>query len=139
MPSTTWQPLSGQGRALSVIAAGGALGALGRWLVGLAFPTAAGRFPWATFGINVAGGLLIGLLIVIVVERRPAPALVRPFLVTGVLGGFTTFSTYAVDSDRLLAAGQLGVALLYLVATLLAALGATAVGLAAARALVPPR
>ncbi|WP_461014369.1 fluoride efflux transporter CrcB [Streptomyces daliensis] len=117
---------------LGVIAAGGALGAVARYAVSLALPAGAGGFPWGVFLVNVVGCALIGVLMVLVSERardaRTHP-LVRPFLGVGVLGGFTTFSTYAVDAARLLERGPLaegparaGTALAYLAGTLVAAL-----------------
>ncbi|MBM0229681.1 CrcB family protein, partial [Micromonospora sp. ATA51] len=102
---------------LGAIAAGGVLGALARAGIQAAFPHPPTGFPWATFGINVTGCLLIGALMA-VLRARPAHPLVRPFLGVGVLGGFTTFSAYAVDAQRAVAAGAAGTALAYLAATL---------------------
>jgi fluoride exporter len=121
---------------LGVIAAGGALGALARYGIGVAFPAARHGFPWATFGINVLGSLLIGVLIVLVTEVFRNQRLVRPFFGVGVLGGFTTFSTYVVDIQRLVNAGSAGVALIYLFATLLAALLAAYAGIAVTRSVI---
>ncbi|MFI5833539.1 fluoride efflux transporter FluC [Micromonospora sp. NPDC051300] len=112
---------------LGVIAAGGALGALARAGVQAALPHPPTGFPWATFGVNVTGCLLIGALMA-VLTARPAGPLVRPFLGVGVLGGFTTFSAYAVDAQRLVTAGAPGTALAYLAATVLTALPAVAAG-----------
>lgn len=134
-PANPLEPLRGQGRTFGVVAAGGALGALARWAVGLALPTAAGHFPWATFGINVLGCFLIGVVVVSVTELTEANPLVRPFLATGFLGGFTTFSTYAVDAQHLIAAGRIGTAFAYLGATLAAAVAAAWAGLELTRAL----
>lgn len=106
---------------LGVIAAGGVLGALARAGLQAAFPHPPTGFPWATFGINLGGCLLIGALMAVLTARPPGP-LVRPFLGVGVLGGFTTFSTYAVDAQRAIAAGAPGTALAYLAATLAGAL-----------------
>jgi CrcB protein len=111
-------------RLLTVIAVGGAAGACARRGASLAWPTPAGGFPWATFAVNTAGCAALGLLMVMITEVRPAHPLVRPFLGTGVLGGFTTFSAYAVDAERLLDAGRPGLALAYLGLTVLAALAA---------------
>ena len=96
----------------------------------LALPHRPGAFPLATFAINVRGCLLIGVVIVVLTERSTgAHPLARPFLTTGVLGGFTTFSTFATDAEELLRLGHLGSALGYLVGTPVAALTATWVGL----------
>jgi CrcB protein len=125
----------GRGRwlLLSVISVGGVLGALGRYGLSEAFPAGTGRFPWATFAINVIGCLLIGVLMVLVAEVWAGRRLIRPFLGVGVLGGFTTFSTYVVDIQRLVAVGAASTGLAYLAGTVVAALAATWMGLAAAR------
>lgn len=129
----TTAPLAGQAPALAAVSAGGAAGALARYVLGLAFPHATGEFPWATFAVNVTGCLLIGALVVLVTEWRQAHPLVRPLLGTGVLGGYTTFSTYAVDAHQMLGAGRPAAAAAYVVGTLGAALAATWLGLALAR------
>jgi CrcB protein len=118
---------------LGVVAAGGVLGALARYGIGLAVPHQPAGFPWATFAINVSGCLLIGVLMVLVTDVWPGHRLLRPFLGTGLLGGYTTFSTYVVDVQHLLAAGAARTALAYLVGTLLAALVAVQIGMAAGR------
>ncbi|WP_037680058.1 fluoride efflux transporter CrcB [Streptomyces griseus] len=115
---------------VAVVAAGGALGASARYAASLRWPTGAGGFPWTIFWVNVVGCAVIGVFLVVVTEAMAAPhRLLRPFFGTGVLGGFTTFSTYAVDIQKLLDAGRAGTALAYLAVTLFAAL--TAVWLAA--------
>ncbi|KAA8885487.1 fluoride efflux transporter CrcB [Nocardia colli] len=124
------------GAILAVIAAGGALGALARYGLTLAWPAPPGGFPWAVFTINVAGSFLLGLLMVVITEIRPAHPLVRPFLGVGVLGGFTTFSTYANDIRALLDPDTVLIAALYLVGTLIAALVATTLAQILVRAVV---
>ena len=121
---------------LLVIALGGALGAAARYGMARALPHSPGEFPWSTLLTNVAGCLAIGVLMVIVVERLPANRLVRPFFGTGLLGGFTTFSTYAVDTRALLAAGRPAVAAAYLFGTLALGLLAVSVGLRATERLL---
>ena len=116
------------GRVAGAVAAGGALGALARYGLEVALPAEPGHFPWATFVTNVSGCFLIGLLMVIVAERWQAYPLVDPFLGVGVLGGYTTFSTYTTDVQRLTEAGAARTALLYLAGTLLAALLAAYLG-----------
>lgn len=86
---------------LAVIAAGGVVGAEARYGIDRAVPYGASGFPWATLLINVVGCLLIGVLMVTVLELSSPHRLVRPFLGVGLLGGFTTFSTFAVDAERL--------------------------------------
>jgi CrcB protein len=116
-------------RVVTAVAAGGASGALARWGVAEALPHASGEFPWATAMTNVLGCFLIGVLMVVVIERLPEQRLVRPFLGTGILGGFTTFSTYAVDTRALMAADRPGLAAAYVVGTLVVGLLAVVLGL----------
>jgi CrcB protein len=118
---------------LAAISAGGVAGALARYGLTEAFPAAAEGFAWATFGINVSGCLLIGVLMVLVTDVWPIQRLLRPFLGTGVLGGYTTFSTYILDIHHLLAAGAARTALAYLAGTLLAALAAVYAGITLTR------
>lgn len=101
----------GQAPVIAAVAAGGVVGAVARYQAGLWWPTAAGQFPWTTLAINTIGCGLIGVLLVLLTDVFPGRRLARPLLGTGVLGGFTTFSTYAVDSQRLIAAGHAGLAL----------------------------
>jgi CrcB protein len=125
--------VTGQLRILAVISLGGVLGSLGRYGIGRAFPASAHGFPWATFGINVSGCVLIGVLMVYVLGLWPDRTLVRPFLGTGVLGGYTTFSTYAVDVVRLADAHAAGIAIGYLFGTLFAALAGVYAGMSFAQ------
>jgi CrcB protein len=120
------EPLRVPWATLGAISVGGVLGALARH--GLSGPHAPGSFGWATFGINVSGCLLIGVLMVAITEVWQAHALVRPFLGVGVLGGFTTFSTYIVDVQRAAASGATHVAVAYLAGTMIAALAAVYAG-----------
>ena len=124
---------------LAVISAGGILGALARSGVSAMFPHPAGTFGWATFWINVAGCALIGVLMVAITEAGQAHPLVRPFMGVGVLGGFTTFSTYIVDVQRAVGAAAPGTALAYLAGTVAAALAAVYTGVHGARLFVRPR
>jgi fluoride exporter len=105
--------------ALAAVAAGGLLGAEARYGLTLALPEHAGRFPWSTLLINLTGSLLIGVLMAWL-GRQPAPhPLLRLFLGVGILGGYTTYSTFAVDVQQLLRAGRPLTALGYLAATVL--------------------
>jgi CrcB protein len=113
---------------LAAIAAGGALGSLGRYGVARALPDEPGAFPWATFLVNVSGSLAMGVLFVWVLTMdRPHPWL-RPFLGVGILGGWTTFSTYALESRALVASGHGGTAVAYALGSLLVGLGAVGAG-----------
>ncbi|MFS4107916.1 fluoride efflux transporter CrcB [Streptomyces sp. PD-S100-1] len=114
----------GQWPVIAAVAVGGAVGACARYGAALLWPTATGAFPWSTFWVNVIGCGVIGVFMVIITDVWAAHRLVRPFFGTGVLGGFTTFSTYAVDIQRLVDGGHARTGLLYLAATMLAALAA---------------
>ncbi|WP_431995738.1 fluoride efflux transporter FluC [Streptomyces griseoflavus] len=122
-----------QAPVLAAVALGGAAGATARYAATLGWPTPAGAFPWTVLGVNVAGCAAIGVLMVIVTEVRTAHPLARPFLGTGVLGGFTTFSTYAVDVRDLLDGGHQAAGAACLVATPVAALAAVWTAAAATR------
>nr|WP_218907209.1 CrcB family protein [Micromonospora jinlongensis] len=113
---------------LAAIAAGGVLGALARAGLQHAAPHPPTGFPWATFAINTSGCLLIGVLMAVLGHLGGGHPLARPFFGVGVLGGFTTFSAYAVDIQQALVAGAPGTALAYLAATLLGALVAVGLG-----------
>ncbi|HEY7717577.1 MAG TPA: fluoride efflux transporter CrcB [Pedococcus sp.] len=113
---------------LLAIAAGGALGSLGRYAVARALPDQPGAFPTGTFLVNVSGSLAMGVLFVWVLAlHRPHPWL-RPFLGVGVLGGWTTFSTYALESRALVVSGHGPTALLYAAGSLLLGLAAVGAG-----------
>lgn len=124
---------------LAVISAGGVVGALARYGLGVTSGDRPGDFAWTTFGVNVSGCLLIGVLMVLITDVWPTRRLLRPFLGTGVLGGYTTFSTYVVDVQQLLDAGAPRTALAYLAGTLLAALAAVYVGVSITRRAVSRR
>lgn len=110
-----------QGPIVAVVSLGGMIGALLRYGIGTAWTSG---FPWATMTINAVGCGAMGALIVLVTEVWPSQKLLRPFLGTGVLGGFTTFSTYASDGITMLDRGQFVPGVLYLMATPLIALTA---------------
>jgi CrcB protein len=124
------------GRVLGAVAVGGVLGAEARYGLARLLPTPAGGFPVGTLVINATGCLLIGVLLVLVVEAGRGHPLARPFLGVGVLGGYTTFSGYAVDAQRLLAGGHPGTAVAALVATPVLALLAVAAAARVTRAAV---
>jgi CrcB protein len=118
----------GDAGLLAVVAAGGVLGSLARYAVGLALPHVSGAFAWSTFLVNVTGSLAMGVLVVWVLSMdRPHPWL-RPFLGVGVLGGWTTFSSYALDTHAMVQVGHGPVAAAYLVGSLVAGLVAVGLG-----------
>jgi CrcB protein len=124
------------GTVLTAVAAGGVLGSLARAGLTSAFPSNPGGFGWLTFGINVTGCLLIGVLMVMVEEIWTSHRLLRPFLGAGVLGGFTTFSAYVHDANRAIGAGAARTALVYLAGTLIAALAAAWAGATVTRQVI---
>jgi CrcB protein len=121
---------------LAVVSAGGALGSLGRWGVSRALPHAEGQVAWATSVENLSGALLLGLLMALILGGGTPNRYLRPVLGVGVLGGYTTFSTYMLDTRSLLVAGHLPAALGYLLGTLVAGLAAVWAGLAVGRGLL---
>jgi CrcB protein len=119
---------------VAAIAVGGALGSLGRWAVAELVPHDAGSFAWSTFTVNVTGALLLGLLMAFMVDVLAGTRYVRPLLGVGVLGGWTTFSTYMLDTRAMLADGRVPAALLlYLGGTLVVGLVCVWLGLAGGR------
>jgi CrcB protein len=107
------------------VALGGALGASARWgLDRFVEARSDAIFPWSTFTINVTGCLLIGILEVQLVDRHELPAWMRIGVIVGVIGGYTTFSTFSQEGFTLIESRDFGVALAY-------ALGSVAVGILA--------
>ena len=123
---------------LAAVAAGGMVGAAARHGLSQWLPGGRGSFPWATFWVNVSGSFLLGLVLVLVLERFPPTRLVRPFLATGVLGAFTTMSTYGVELALLLDDGRPLTAAAYGLGTPAAGLALALAGMRAGR-LVPRR
>lgn len=117
---------------LAVIAAGGVLGSLARYGLGQLQGEPPG-WPWATLVVNASGCLLIGVLMAVLHDLTAPHRLVRPFLGVGVLGGYTTFSTYVVDIQSMLDSSRYAAALTYLAVTPVAALLAVWLGTAATR------
>jgi fluoride exporter len=123
--------------AYAAAALGGVLGALARWGVGAALPHDAGAWPWATLLVNLTGCLVLGVLIAALFARYPDSPWLRPLLGTGVLGGYTTFSTFAVDVVQLTDADAAAAAVGYVAASVLGGLLAAVAGVALGRAVTP--
>ncbi|WP_216205504.1 fluoride efflux transporter FluC [Amycolatopsis aidingensis] len=121
---------------LLAIAAGGALGSLARYGLAVVFPHPRGAFATSTLLANLAGCLLIGCLMVTITDLAQPHRLLRPFLGIGLLGGFTTFSTYVLDSADSVLAGRPGLALLYAAVSVLGSLGLVVTGMLGTRALL---
>jgi CrcB protein len=124
VPAQRRELLRGQWPVIAAVSLGGAVGTSARYGASLLWPTAPGTFPWTTLLVNMLGCAIIGVFMVIITDVWAAHRLVRPFFGTGVLGGFTTFSTYAVDIQRLIGEGRATTGLAYLAATMLTALAA---------------
>lgn len=119
-----------------IVAAGGALGAMARFWVYNATAIRGHKPAWATFGINASGAFLIGLFFVLLTERGSLQPELRNLIIVGFLGAFTTYSTYSLDAFQLLEQGETGIALLYLLGTMLVCLLATWLGLTLARSII---
>lgn len=120
---------------LAQVAAGGAVGASARYLTGVAVMRAVGPgFPVGTLLVNVVGSFLMGALVVALAHLGGTR--LAPLLAVGVLGGFTTFSSFSLDAITLLERGAAGQAAGYVLASVLLSLGALGAGLAAARAVL---
>jgi CrcB protein len=118
---------------LVAVAAGGALGTAARDGLATRFPVSAGVFPWTTFAINVSGSFVLGALLTFVLDRWPPTRYVRPFVAIGVLGGYTTFSTFSVEADLLFRDGHVAVGLMYVLGSLAAGVAAVYLGIVAGR------
>ena len=115
------------------VALGGAVGATSRWLLDrLIEQRTESVFPWSTFTINLTGCFVIGVLVEAVVDRHHLPAWIRVGLVVGVIGGYTTFSTFAQETFSLVESDDIGIALVYATASvvlgILAVYGGTLLG-----------
>jgi CrcB protein len=118
---------------LFAIFVGGILGALARYELGLSWPTPAGHFPWTTFTINVSGSLFLGATLTLLLEIPVRWRYLRPFVCVGFTGAWTTMSTFALETDLLIKDHKTATAVLYVVATVVLGLSATAIGTAAAQ------
>lgn len=116
------------------VAAGGAIGAAARFLTGQGFlRLGLSGFPWATLAINVVGSFLMGLLVVLLSQSGQIKT--APFLLTGLLGGFTTFSAFSLETVQLIERGAFAPAAFYAAASVGLSLAALVLGLALARSL----
>ncbi|MEO0379083.1 MAG: fluoride efflux transporter CrcB [Pseudomonadota bacterium] len=118
---------------LSLVALGGAIGASLRWLSGVAMLRALGPsdFPVAIIAVNVVGSFLMGVFVVAAAQRGLTH--LSPFVMTGILGGFTTFSAFSLETMTLIERGQMASASLYILLSVGLSVGALALGLIAAR------
>jgi len=121
---------------LLAIFVGGALGTVARYLLEAHHPIPEGNFPWTTLVINLSGSLAIGLLVPLTEHVASRASWARPFLVVGVLGGWTTYSTLAVEATLLAKDGDIASFLVYLAATVVGGLVLVVAGNALGRKLV---
>lgn len=119
---------------LLAVAVGGALGSLARYGLGVALPHPPGGLAVATLLGNALGCLALGALMTALTHATDPPRLLRPFLGVGVLGGFTTFSTYVLDAVEAARLGHPGIAVVYAAGSVVASLAAVAVGMVVTRA-----
>ncbi len=115
-------------RTVGLVALGGALGTLARHGASELAPVAPGTFPTTTLLVNVAGSLLLGLLLGALERSRPRDVTLRPLLGVGFLGGFTTFSTFSVETVQLVRTHDAGLALAYVGSSLVLGLIAAVLG-----------
>jgi CrcB protein len=123
---------------LAAIAGGGALGAAARYGVGQLIRVPPGRFPWATFWVNISGSFALGLVLALLLERFAPSRFLRPFVATGFLGAYTTYSTFAVETVLLTKDGHPVVALVYASGSLVGGFVAAWAGLWTARVVPLP-
>ncbi|OCP01150.1 MULTISPECIES: fluoride efflux transporter CrcB [unclassified Ensifer] len=120
-----------------LVGVGGAIGSILRYLVGLWTVHRFGAgFPWGTLGVNISGSFLIGVLAEVIMRKFGASPDLRVFLITGVLGGYTTFSAFSLDAITLLERGDVMLSAIYVVASVALSLLAVLSGLALMRAIV---
>jgi fluoride exporter len=116
------------------VAFGGAIGSVARYLVAIGAGKIFGiNFPWGILIINVTGSFLIGAFAGLFATKWDLPQAVRIFLTVGICGGYTTFSTFSLDSYSLMERGQLGAALSYMIGSLVLSISALVSGLYLAR------
>jgi CrcB protein len=118
---------------LLVVAVGGSMGAVARYEVAQLLPVAPGAFPWATFWTNVSGSFALGFLLILSIELLPRNRYLRPFLATGFLGAYTTFSTFSVEDDELVKDGHDARAVAYALGSLSTGFAAVWAGMLLAR------
>ena len=122
---------------LVLVGLGGFLGAVARYLVdGWIAERAGATFPFGTLLVNLSGAFLLGLLYALTVERGLLPEAIRPPVFIGFIGAYTTFSTLALESWRLIESGSYGLGIANLVGSIVLGIVAVVAGLALGRAAV---
>jgi CrcB protein len=119
---------------LVLIGLGGFAGAIARYLVdGAVADRTGGGFPWGTLAVNVSGSFALGLLFAVTTERAILPAEIRGPILIGFIGAYTTFSTYMLESWRLVETGETGAALANIIGSVIIGIAAVVAGLAIGR------
>ena len=119
----------------SLVALGGAIGATLRWLTGQLTLRIMGQgFPWGTVTVNVLGSFLMGVMVVALAQKGGTRA--APFLMTGLLGGFTTFSAFSLDTVALMERGQFTLAVAYVGGSVIIGLAALVLGMTLTRMVI---
>ena len=117
------------------VAIGSAIGGTLRFLLGAAFPVSSGGIPYATLLINVLGSFLVGAVVRYAFLAETLSPEIRALLTVGVCGGYTTFSTFSLETADLIEKGRFGLAFSYVTASVVLSLLATFAGFAVARSL----
>ena len=124
-------------KIILAVAAGGAIGAVARYLVMSATGALMGSsFPWSTLAVNVIGSFILGTLVEAMALTWSVGLELRAFLVVGVLGAFTTFSTFSLDVVVLYERGEFGAIAAYMIVSVILSVGALFAGLALVRAVL---
>lgn len=115
------------------VALGGAIGSVARYLIGLIKINEAAVFPYKTLAINVIGSFLIGVIVALSMKKGDMDPDVVLFLKVGICGGFTTFSTFALESTNLFQSGRAGLAAVYILLSVTASIAAIVLAQACVR------
>jgi CrcB protein len=123
--------------SILAVAVGGALGSVARYLTqSWALRLLGGDFPWGTLAVNVVGSFIMGVLIETFALRWSAGSAMRAFLTVGILGGYTTFSSFSLDTMVLVQRGEAGTAMIYVAASVVVSLAAIFAALHLVRAIL---
>ena len=120
---------------LVAVALGGAVGSLLRYFAAGAIQPVNATFPWGIFVVNITGGLAMGMIVELSALKLNFTPEMRSFLTVGILGGYTTFSTFSLDSALLLQRGMYGIAASYMIGSVVLSVAALFAGMFLIRAI----
>lgn len=123
--------------ALAVFVGAGIGGLIRHYLNSFVVALFGTAFPWGIFIINVTGSIAMGVIVELLALRVNAPQDIRLFITTGILGGYTTFSTFSLDAALLYERGQLGLSLVYVAGSVTVAIAGLFLGMSAVRMVTP--